>query len=490
LHFQGVLVYVQGNVIASPLTKKDIDMVKKLFLFTLMLFVALPASFSIAQDDLTQTLELPDFGFTMSYPEDWAISEFTDESPFIAIAERERDLENVGDFASLRGQWVAIIPVPEDALEGDAGERLSGLAENIGGELRARDVEEVEIDGGYETSVGAPEFDDAFVVLAEVNGGEGFLFFLVAASPEDDGDDLVANLQAMLNTIEITEPGGGGDEDEDEDEDEDDGGSTEIDLGDAESIEYGDTVEGEITDDQFAIVYSFEGEEGDVVTITMVNASRSGGLDPFVQVVNEDGEVLAENDDADEDADLDNNLDSQIAEFELPEDGEYFIIATRFGFENGGSTGEFELTLEEGGGGGGRDEDEDADEDDGGSGGDVGEAEAIEYGDTVEGEITDDQFAVVYSFEGEEGDVVTITMVDTSRNGELDPYLILLDENGEVIAENDDAERGARLPDDLDSQIAEFELPEDGVYTIVATRYQFEDGAGEGEFELTLEGDN
>jgi hypothetical protein len=54
-----------------------------------------------------------------------------------------------------------------------------------------------------------------------------------------------------------------------------------------------------------------------------------------------------------------------------------------------------------------------------------------------------------------------------------------------VVADNDDADSDADLDDSLDSQITEFELEEDGVYLIVATHF-----SGEGEYELTLEGDN
>ena len=65
-------------------------------------------------------------------------------------------------------------------------------------------------------------------------------------------------------------------------------------------------------------------------------------------------------------------------------------------------------------------------------------------------------------FEGTAGEVVTITM-----RSDGDPRLLLLDPNGNVVAENDDADGVG----ELNSQITRFQLPQDGVYTIVATTY-------------------
>lgn len=106
--------------------------------------------------------------------------------------------------------------------------------------------------------------------------------------------------------------------------------------------------------------------------------------------------------------------------------------------------------------------------------------EFIEYGDTVEGTIDDDAAAAVFCFEGEEGDVVIITM--TATDGDLDTLVAIgtptLDE---IFAENDDISRS-----NSDSEL-EFELPDDGVYLIFATRVDLQDGDTEGDYELTLD---
>ncbi|NWF70305.1 MAG: pre-peptidase C-terminal domain-containing protein [Chloroflexi bacterium] len=447
-------------------------MFRKLFLIMLLLgLVLLPTAFSAQAQDLTETLELEDFGFTMSYPDGW--QEFaSDDNAFFGVGEDEADFN--APFANVRNQMVYVFPVTIDQLEGlggDAAERLVSFAESAGFDsIRERDVEELEIANGYPTFVASTTIEDRVGILGEVNSEDQFAFLFIAVARERDAEDLAANFLAMLDSIELGEGGGGS------------GGGDDFtfDTSDAEPIEYGDTVEGEITEDVTFVVYEFEGSEGDFVTITMIDTSRRDTLDPAVVLLDEDGETLTINDDADSSADLPDTFDSQITEFELPADGTYFIVATRFSGE-----GDFELTLEEGEGSGGGD--------DSGSGdlvsisiGDfemqVEDAEALEYGDTVEGEITEDAPAVLYVFEGQEGDVVTITMIDTSRRDTLDPLLVLADENGDEVTRNDDADSSADLPDTFDSQITEFELPADGVYYVIASRF-----SGEGDYELTIE---
>jgi hypothetical protein len=107
-------------------------------------------------------------------------------------------------------------------------------------------------------------------------------------------------------------------------------------------------------------------------------------------------------------------------------------------------------------------------------------SEEIEYGDTFEAEINDDQYVVGFCFEAEEGDVITIESVAT--DGDLDVAMTLADPYlEEVYAENDDATRRT-----TDSQI-EYKVEEDGVYFIAVYRVGLEDGDTSGTFEITLE---
>ena len=62
-------------------------------------------------------------------------------------------------------------------------------------------------------------------------------------------------------------------------------------------------------------------------------------------------------------------------------------------------------------------------------------------------------------FEGNEGDVVTMTASST----EADPVIVLLGPDNQPLAGDDDSGNS------IDSLISEFELPEDGTYTLLVS---------------------
>jgi Bacterial pre-peptidase C-terminal domain/Bacterial SH3 domain len=111
-------------------------------------------------------------------------------------------------------------------------------------------------------------------------------------------------------------------------------------------------------------------------------------------------------------------------------------------------------------------------------------AQAMNYGDTVTGIINNDVYALIYSFDGQAGDIVNITM--TRQSGDLDSLLILLDPDGNTIAANDD------MPgiDTRDATIENTQLPTSGTYKIVATRFQQNVGLTGGDFSLNLKRSN
>lgn len=94
-----------------------------------------------------------------------------------------------------------------------------------------------------------------------------------------------------------------------------------------------------ITPDNKFDVYFFQGLAGQVVNIAMNNTS--GTLDPTLYLVGPLGNLVAENDDAV----AGENTNSLIADFTLPADGQYIIIATHYGALYGGTTGTYQLTL-------------------------------------------------------------------------------------------------------------------------------------------------
>jgi len=105
------------------------------------------------------------------------------------------------------------------------------------------------------------------------------------------------------------------------------------------------------------------------------------------------------------------------------------------------------------------------------------------YGDEVEGEITDespedpiyDDLAEPHPFQGSNNDDVEIAM----DSEDFDTYLVVTDEDEDLVAEDDDGGPG------FNSEM-EFELPDDGVYTIWAGSFS---GEGTGDYELELDED-
>ncbi|NWF70654.1 MAG: pre-peptidase C-terminal domain-containing protein [Chloroflexi bacterium] len=421
------------------------------FVVLLLLAMVWPA---LAQD-LGETLEWPEYGLTIDYPDRWTERFYSGTNSYYAMAEEEADLDTLS--LDPEGQFVVILPV-EGPVRDNLGEDPEGAVANYGEAnidgFRARDVEQIDIENGYDTFWGEGDGTaGGYIVVAAVVGPDETIFLFIAVSPPRDSRDLADNVRAMLDTLELSE--------------------VETDIvengraDDATPIAYGETAEGEITNRTFAEEYVFEGNAGDIVTISMVDTSRQGTLDPLVILIGQNGREIARNDDHTE-GDLPNALDSQITEFELPEDGVYLIIATRFQGANGSSTGDYELTL-----------DAEVSEP-------TPDAPEIE-GEVLldeEGNLTNRAYSDEFTFEASAGDIVTITMLNTDDS--LDAQVILLDPNGDEIARNDDADRDADLPDRSDAQIAEFQLPEAGEYTVIATRAGEADGSTRGDYRITV----
>lgn len=222
---------------------------------------------------------------------------------------------------------------------------------------------------------------------------------------------------------------------------------------------------GEISDEVSEVLYTFTANADDVITLRMTR-DEGATLDTYLILTDSAGRTLIENDDA-----IDSGrAESLIENFIIPADGEYTVIATRFQRELGSTSGGFTLTLEQGGAV------VDATPDP-----NIPSATVLTVGDSVRGEITADVGEVLYTFNASAGDVVSIHM-EADSGTTLDPLLILTDENGVTLAENDDAfnvERNVSL-------INGFSIPRDGAYTVIATRFQRELGSTLGGFTLTL----
>jgi len=112
------------------------------------------------------------------------------------------------------------------------------------------------------------------------------------------------------------------------------------------------------------------------------------------------------------------------------------------------------------------------------------EAIGISYDNTLQGVIGGDVAGGRYTFVGQEGDEITIWM--SRDSGDLDPQLILLDSDGNEIVRNDDRSDEVTR----DAAIMNFVIPDDGTYTIIATRYQENVGLSAGDYSVALEKNN
>lgn len=114
-------------------------------------------------------------------------------------------------------------------------------------------------------------------------------------------------------------------------------------------------------------------------------------------------------------------------------------------------------------------------------------APVILSGQAQTGVITPSNSFDLYSFDGVTGETVTISMSAATQT--LDANLFLISPSGQEIAANDDADPallGAAGGLPTDSIISELILPENGPYTIIATRFATQYGGTIGGYTLTM----
>jgi len=102
----------------------------------------------------------------------------------------------------------------------------------------------------------------------------------------------------------------------------------------------GSVARGAVVEDQYYLSYRFTALENDLVTVSL--DSDSGNLDTLLQVVDSNGNLIAVNDDAN------NTRNSQVQNLRLATAGDYYIVATRYGKEFGGTEGNFQLNVQGG----------------------------------------------------------------------------------------------------------------------------------------------
>jgi hypothetical protein len=225
------------------------------------------------------------------------------------------------------------------------------------------------------------------------------------------------------------------------------------------TLRYGDSVINTINNMSPQIYYSFRAERGDIVHVTMQRVS--GNLDPYLQVVNSNAFVIADNDDVLGSPSLDAEIDALVIE----ETGTYIIIASRFGQAAGTSSGAFVLNIEEAR--------------NSGLGNSPQAAVPMLTGDTLRGELTSDIFARYYYFEASANDLITIRM--NRVGGSVDSFVVLANASLQELVSDDDSGGGQN------ALIESYLIPADGRYYIIATRFEGEGGTSVGPFELELQ---
>ncbi|MAS35089.1 MAG: hypothetical protein CL610_13850 [Anaerolineaceae bacterium] len=226
-------------------------------------------------------------------------------------------------------------------------------------------------------------------------------------------------------------------------------------------LRYGDQIINSISDMSPQLYYSFRASQGDIVNVRMRRVS--GDLDPYLQVVDSEAFVLADNDDTlGSPTPFDSNVEGLIIE----EDGTYIIVASRYGQAAGTSSGNFVLALEEA--------------DNSGLGNTVQTAMPLRTGDTLEGELTNQQFTKYYRFEARADDLITVRM--TRLTGSVDAFLIIADAGLAELVSDDDSGGGQN------ALIDQYRIPADGTYYVLATRFERESGQTAGGFRLEFQG--
>lgn len=208
-------------------------------------------------------------------------------------------------------------------------------------------------------------------------------------------------------------------------------------------LESGQEIEAVFEDNVTAILFAFNGTEGDTISIHMTQGANSD-LDPYLVLLGSAGQVYAADDDSGEVA-----FSALISNFELPQSGTYLVLASTFQYIDPYQvvnldepleftlllTGATEPTVSE------------TDED-----GITLITSLIEYGDSIGGISTAEEPVFYFQFQASAGDVIDILL----RTSDFQTAVHLFNKEGH------------RLMLDY-TQITNFELEDAGTYTIFAT---------------------
>jgi hypothetical protein len=405
-------------------------------LLALVLTVLPLSSTMLAQEALTETFTTADGAFTFDYPDGWFVEDAGMNGLYLANSAEAIDTvfsgaPEPGVLVMIFAPSAAVMQGAPDGItpESSPEEVANLLHADLLGDLNPADGDELsEVTQVVLNDRRAYRFDGfagaqgvAIVVLAHDTGES--VSILIAYTVRDEIAEFEPTLLAIAETMQTMPPS-----------DTPAIGSISPQGG---AIAYGDVVEAVLRSGD-GDRYTFEGAEGDIVTIRM-----EGDFDTYLELYDPNDSMLTSDDDSGGD------LNSLIDSFVLPEDGTYAIVARPL---SGDGSGTYTLTL---------------------SVFDVSSLRQpgpIAIGESVMAElngITGD----IWTFVGSEGDAIQIEMV-----ADFDNYLELFNEdNDQLITDDDSAGNGnARIV---------YTLPADGTYSILARSYS---SGTKGLYTLTL----
>ncbi|NJO40098.1 MAG: hypothetical protein HC865_05355 [Cyanobacteria bacterium RU_5_0] len=197
-------------------------------------------------------------------------------------------------------------------------------------------------------------------------------------------------------------------------------------------------------------IFEFSGTEGDAIVLTVLGSQREHlRANPYFILRSPDGQILARNNFTDS-----LEVEEQRLHIRLPMAGAYQIIVLADSIDPNKASG-FSLTVKR----------------------DINFYTLDESSTLSDGsdKLQSDSSPIeTYQIEGNQGDVVTIE----ANSPDFDPYLFLLDAQGNVIASDDDS--GGNFNSSI-----EMELPQSGNYMIVVNTYN---PNGRGRYRLTVSG--
>ncbi len=238
------------------------------------------------------------------------------------------------------------------------------------------------------------------------------------------------------------------------------------------AIAYGQVVSGAISGKTYFELWTFTGTRGDRVQILM---EGDGALDPYLGLLlASTEEVIAEDDDS-------AGNSNAYLDVTLPETGDYIIVATRYDFDTGTSSGRYTLSLT-------------------GGGGPINVSTTtttttgpqeispgvymmgdLALGEPVVGTITNSSYAQIYRVDLQAGADLVVAMF-AGEQSTLDPYLGFGTEDGDVLAEDDDS--GPQVEGGQFDAYLRLTVSQAGSYLILATRAGLDAGTSTGDYVL------